>query len=215
MSQACPLCQTAAKAFLKANGKTYYRCGECHLRFVDPAAHPNRDAELGQYLHHENEVDDPGYRRFLSRLANPLLEVLTPASDGLDYGCGPGPALAAMMQEAGHRMAVWDPFFAPDPAPLSQHYDFVTCTEVAEHFHSPAQEFARLDALIKPGGHLGLMTCFQTEDDRFAHWHYRKDPTHVVFYRAETMRWIALKFGWKVVFPRKDVAIMFKAGTNS
>ena len=37
--------------------------------------------------------------------------------------------------------------------------------------------------LVRPGGWLAVMTCFQTDDARFAGWHYRKDPTHVVFYR--------------------------------
>ena len=61
----------------------------------------------------------------------------------------PVPALAAMLTEAGHRMALYDPFFAPDPAPLAV-YDFVTCTEAAEHFHHPAAEFARLRAWCGP-----------------------------------------------------------------
>jgi taurine dioxygenase len=56
----------------------------------------------------------------------------------------PGPALAAMLREAGHEVALYDPFFAPDPAPLAAIYDFVTCTETAEHFHDPRAEFARL-----------------------------------------------------------------------
>ena len=41
------------------------------------------------------------------------------------------------------------------------------------------------------------MTCFQNADDRFATWHYRRDPTHVVFYREETFAWLAAHFGWE------------------
>ena len=57
------------------------------------------------------------------------------------------------------------------------------------------------------------MTCFQTEDSRFANWHYRKDPTHVVFYRAETFHWIGRKLGLSVHIPAKDVAILFQNKT--
>ena len=64
-------------------------------------------------------MNDAGYRRFLSKLADPLMARLAPGARGLDYGCGPGPALAAMLREAGHEVALYDPFFAPDPAPLS------------------------------------------------------------------------------------------------
>ena len=40
-----------------------------------------------------------------------------------------------------------------------------------------------LSYLVRPGGWTGVMTCFQTDDARLAHCHYRRDPTHVVFYR--------------------------------
>ena len=211
-STSCPLCTADAEHFLHVDAKDYFRCHLCALRFVDPSARPEREVEYRHYLHHENEVDDPRYRHFLSRLANPLLEVLPSGSGGLDYGCGPGPALAAMLREAGHRVTIYDPFFANDPSTLEQSYDFVTCTEVAEHFHDPAAEFRRLVGLLKPNGILGLMTCFQTEDARFSNWHYRKDPTHVVFYQMRTILWIAEKHGLFVKFPVKDVAIMFRSG---
>ena len=46
------------------------------------------------------------------------------------------------------------------------------------------------------------------DDARFAQWHYRKDPTHVVFYRAATFRWLAARHGWSCAFPVKDVVLM-------
>lgn len=207
-AHACPVCAAASGHFLSITGRDYFRCPACQARFLDPALHPTHDEEQAHYLNHENDPDDPGYRHFLSKLACPLMARLSPASRGLDYGCGPGPALAAMLREAGHDVALYDPFFAPDPAPLSDTYDFVTCTEVAEHFHRPAQEFDRLRRLVRPGGWLAIMTCFQTEDARFADWHYRKDPTHVVFYRAETFRCLAAVWGWVCEVPVKDVVLM-------
>lgn len=204
----CPVCTAPADHFLSVDARDYFRCPTCRAKFLDPVQLPTRDAEYAHYLHHKNDPDDPRYRRFLSRLAEPLMMRLAPASHGLDYGCGPGPALAAMLREAGHDVALHDPFFAPDPAPLSGIYDFVTCTEVAEHFHHPDRDFARLRGLVRPGGWLAIMTCFQTEDARFAHWHYRKDPTHVVFYREETFRHMAGTWGWTCEIPAKDVALM-------
>lgn len=208
---ACPVCRAVEpRYFLKIQEQEYWRCVRCEARFLDPAHLPSRDVELAQYQLHENQVDDPGYRRFLAKLAQPLLDRLAPGACGLDYGCGPGPALAAMLREAGHEMALYDPFFAPDRGPLERTYNFITCTEVAEHFHHPAQEFDRLDALLRPGGWLGVMTCFQTDDARFADWHYRKDPTHVVFYRAETLQLVATDRSWSCEIPVKDVALMRK-----
>ncbi|HMB11641.1 methyltransferase domain-containing protein [Saliniramus sp.] len=214
-SPPCPLCRSeSAQGFVTVAGRDYYRCPLCALRFLDPAHHPDRETERACYALHENNPEDPRYRAFLARLAAPLLAELSPDASGLDYGSGPGPALAAMLREAGHRVALYDPLFAPDTGALQTTYDFVTCTETAEHFHDPASEFARLDALLRPGGLLGLMTIFQNDDARFASWHYRRDPTHVVFYREETMHWIANRFGWHCTIPRPDVVLMRKPGIS-
>ena len=210
----CPVCETApTRPFLRVDDLDYLRCDTCQARFLDPARRPAAPAERAHYLHHENRVDDPGYRRFLSKLAEPLLARLPgPGLRGLDYGCGPGPALAAMLREAGHSVALYDPFFFPAPEPLRRTYDFITCTEVVEHFHHPAAEFRRLAALLRPGGLLGIMTCFQTDDARFAQWHYRRDPTHVVFYREATFHAIAARHGWVCEVPGKDVVMMRMGG---
>jgi hypothetical protein len=117
-----------------------------------------------------------------------------------------------MLTEAGHVVRFYDPFFRPDAAALRQTYDFITCSEVAEHFHRPAREFAWLNTRLRPGGWLGIMTCFQTDDERFADWHYRRDLTHVVFYRLETFQHLAGRFGWRCEIPAKGVVLMQKAG---
>lgn len=207
----CPVCISASvRPFMHVGGRDYLRCEACEATFLLPGQRPAAALERAEYRLHRNDADDPGYRRFLARLAEPLRARLAPAAQGLDYGCGPGPALAAMLRAAGHPMQVWDPFFAADPAPLARRYDFVTCTEVVEHFHDPAAEFARLDGLLRPGGWLGLTTCFQTDDARFAGWHYRRDPTHVVFYRAATFHVIARRFGWRCEIPARNVVLMRK-----
>lgn len=204
----CPVCTSPATHFLQAEGRDYFWCWACQARFLDPAWYPSPGAEHSTYLLHENDPHDPRYRRFLSKLADPLMARLARMSQGLDYGCGPGPALAQMLREAGHDVALFDPFFVPDPAPLNNTYDFITCTEAAEHFHHPAKEFGRLRKLVRPGGWLAIMTRFQTDDAGFANWHYRKDPTHVVFYSEDTFRYVANLWGWTCEFPVKDVALM-------
>lgn len=210
----CPVCRAAnPAAFGVFDGKRYWRCDTCKARGLNPAHYPDAATERAEYDRHENAVDDTGYRRFLNRLAAPLFARLAPGARGLDYGCGPGPALVAMLREAGHDVALYDPFYAPDTTPLLEKYDFITCSEVAEHFHRPAEEFDRLGAMLHPGGWLAVMTCFQTDDARFAGWHYRKDPTHVVFYRAETFGTLAAARGWSCEVPCKDVALMKVPGS--
>lgn len=97
-----------------------------------------------------------------------------------------------------------------DPIVLADTYDFISCTEVVEHFHRPADEFRRPDRLLASGGWLAVMTCLQTDDTRFANWHYRRDPTHVVFYREVTFQRLARHHGWSCAFPDTNVCLMRK-----
>lgn len=176
---------------------------------------PDADAEAAQYRLHRNDVNDQGYRRFLTKLVGPLAQRLPDGAHGLDFGCGPGPVGAVMLRERGFAVAEFDPLFAPDQTVLNRQYDFILCSEVFEHFHHPAREIARLDDLLKPGGWLGVMTGFEQPEQDFATWHYRRDPTHVVFYRETTLQWIADDRGWELVVPGRNVALFrqrFQAG---
>ena len=193
-------------------GRHYYRCPGCMATFLSPGQRPDATTEKAVYDDHRNEIHDPGYRRFLGKLASGLIPLLPPGARGMDFGCGPGPALVAMLQESGFDAVGYDPWYYPDQGLLSETYDFITCTEVVEHLHDPAGTFRLLDECLKHGGWLGVMTCFQTDDARFAAWHYRRDPTHVVFYREATMRVLAARFGWECRIPRKDVALFRKTG---
>ncbi len=211
MNDRCIVCGAfAANHFACLGGRSYRRCDTCQATFLDPAQRVTPEEEYARYCQHRNQPGDEKYRRFLSKLADPLLKRLAPRANGLDYGCGPGPALAGMLREAGHRMNLFDPYFHPDPKPLDDPYDFITCTETIEHFHLPAGEFSRFDRMLRPGGWLAVMTCFLTDDVRFASWHYRRDPTHVVFYREATLAHIARGFGWTCEIPVRDVALMQK-----
>ena len=208
----CAVCRSPrTRPFLEIGAQRYFRCERCAATLLDPACFLAPADERAHYDTHENDPADPGYRTFLSRLADPLLARLAPGQTGLDYGCGPGPALATMLREAGHTMATYDPFYDRNADALSAAYDFITCTETIEHFHRPNDEFRRLDGLLRPGGILAVMTMFQTDDGRFAGWHYRKDPTHVVFYREQTLQVIAGDFGWTCDFPAPNVAFFVKS----
>ena len=207
----CPLCSNGtAEAFVRWHDRDYLRCRTCRLIWLTPEQRPDAMAERAYYATHENDECDQGYRRFLGRLTEHLIPQLAAGATGLDYGCGPGPALAGMLREHGFTMQTWDPLFAPDPAPLQQQYDFVTCTETAEHFHHPGAEFERLNSLLRPGGLLGLMTSFPPPAEDFPGWHYVRDPTHVCFYGPETLGWIAERHGWRLEIPVKNVAIFWK-----
>lgn len=212
----CRVClQRKAFLFYSEPGRDYWRCNSCLATFLDSSQLPEAGQEYQRYCEHDNDPQDPKYRKFLSKLANPLLQRLRPGSRGLDYGCGPGPALAWILREAGHWVRLYDPFFYPQKALLQQGYEFVLCSEVVEHFHDPHQEFQLLKSLLLSGGWLGIMTSFQTRDKDFACWRYRQDPTHVVFYKEETLRLLARLLGLKCEVPRKNVVLMQRPGSSA
>ncbi|MCF6321620.1 MAG: class I SAM-dependent methyltransferase [Rhizobiaceae bacterium] len=207
----CPVCLGSSTAkFAHIDEKIYWRCEDCQARFLDPVQRLSPGDEHAHYLHHENNVDDTSYQKFLQKAATPLLEKLAPHCHGLDYGCGPGPALAHMLTQSGHKVRLYDPYFYNNIEALGDRYDFITCTETAEHFFHPANEFERFNKILKPGGWLVVMTCFQSDDAKFTNWYYRQDPTHVVFYRHETFQWLANHHNWSCEFPVTNVVLMQK-----
>src|SRR5690554_5724187 len=196
----CPLCTSLdTRHFHRDRRRDYFRCESCRLVFVPPEQHLSPEQEKAVYDQHQNRPDDPGYRRFLSRLFEPLAQRLAPGARGLDFGAGPGPTLSVMFEEAGHSMTIYDPYYAPDSSLLvcrnEPSYDFITATEVAEHLAAPGYEFARLAALLPEGVWLGLMTkCIVSERD-LAKWHYLLDRAHVCFVGEASFEWLAQRLG--------------------
>jgi hypothetical protein len=211
-ARSCPLCGGAARAFFSGEGRDYRRCVTCALTFLDASQHADPARERARYAEHRNGPGDPGYREFLERVLAPLRARLAPGAEGLDYGCGPGPAASVIMGEHGFPTADFDPLFLNDASKLTRAYDFIVCTEVLEHLRRPADDLARLDGLLKPGGVLGVMTGVLEDDAAFPGWWYRRDFTHIAFYRPETLEWIARSRGWTLTRPSRDAALFKKAG---
>jgi hypothetical protein len=210
--QACVLCTQASPLLTKDRHRAYFHCPQCDLIFSDSAGHLDPAAEKARYEKHQNEPADPRYRRFLNRLAQPLLARLRPAMRGLDYGCGPAPTLSLLLEEAGMVMSVYDPYYAAEQRVLAGPYDFVTCTEVVEHFRSPAGDWALLTGLLVPGGWLAIMTSLVSDRSRFLQWRYKDDPTHVCFYSAVTIGWLGARFGLTVHHVDDKVVLFQKSG---
>jgi cyclopropane fatty-acyl-phospholipid synthase-like methyltransferase len=164
--------------------------------------------EKAEYDLHQNSPDDQGYRQFLSRIFEPVHGRLAPGSHGLDFGSGPGPTLSVMFEEVGHRMAIYDPFYSADTSPLSARYDFVTASEVVEHFRDPAVDLNRIWSCVKPDGLLAIMTKLALDREAFARWHYKNDRTHICFFSRETFEWLATEWNVDLDFAGDDVVLL-------
>lgn len=166
--------------------QSYWHCLECRGVFVAAVDRLPLAAERACYRNHQNDPADPAYRRFLQPAFAAVVGVVKAGDAGLDFGCGPGPALAALLTEAGYEMSLYDPMFVPDETIWQRRYDFITMTEVAEHLHDPAGVLAKIYRLINPGGTLVVMTKQLVSRELFGAWYYKNDPTHVAFFSHDT-----------------------------
>jgi SAM-dependent methyltransferase len=207
----CILCGSSQTTFYAEDQvRSYRKCAKCDLVFVPRSFWLDPGEEKDRYDLHENDPEDEGYRRFLSYLSKPLLKRLDPDSHGLDFGSGPGPTLSLMIQEEGHSVDLYDPFYADDPTVFDRSYDFITATEVIEHLYNPREELDRLWALLNPGGYLAIMTQLVIDRDAFLNWHYKDDDTHVAFYSKSTFRWLADRFQAILEFLPHNVMLLQK-----
>ncbi|QSX34273.1 class I SAM-dependent methyltransferase [Shewanella avicenniae] len=208
----CPLCgDSAAKQPVAARVKRdYVRCEKCWLIFMLPSSRLSLDDERAYYATHENNPEDSGYLKFLSRLTTPLSPYLVTGMHGLDFGCGPGPAMPTLLAPLQVTLDNYDPYFFP--IVLKPKYDFITSTECFEHFHQPGLELDKLVALLPNGGVLAVMTDSWQSEAQFYDWHYTRDPTHVSFFHRRSYDWICQHYGLTLLeWQAPRVAIMARA----
>ena len=207
----CVLCGSLKIRYYTADRyRAYVICRECALVFVPAPYRISEAREKARYDLHKNHPDDPGYRKFLSRLFTPVCSRLAEGASGLDFGCGPGPALAAMFREQGYAMDTYDKYYACNPTVFEKRYDFITASEVIEHLHHPGRELERLWAMLKTDGILGIMTKLVHSRQAFEKWHYKNDETHVCFFSKATFQWLADTWQAPVEFADKDVVLFHK-----
>ncbi|GLR63607.1 2-polyprenyl-3-methyl-5-hydroxy-6-metoxy-1,4-benzoquinol methylase [Marinospirillum insulare] len=181
---------------------------------MPPSFHWDKLAEIAIYQQHENNPNDLGYRKFLDRMKQPMLQqlaLLNKPKDkikGLDFGCGPGPTLSLMFEEAGICCTNYDLYFANHPTKLQEQYDFIVSTEVFEHLAQPAAVISQLVSCLKPQGVLGIMTQRPTSLVAFQTWRYLVDPTHISFFSEVCFNWLAKHWQLEQVYLSKDVILL-------
>lgn len=206
----CPLCGYVSAPFAQLQRRRYHRCAHCELVFMNPRDRLETAEEKAVYDQHENRPDDTGYRRFVMPLFEAVRPHLKAGASGLDFGCGAGSALTALLNEAGYPTLGYDPFYADYPDRLARFYDFVVCSEAAEHFYTPAETFALMAARLKTGGTLGVMTAFAPGAAAFKNWRYARDETHVAFYTPATFGFLAQKLGLTLMRCADNIALFQK-----
>ncbi|MCL1138110.1 class I SAM-dependent methyltransferase [Shewanella pneumatophori] len=207
----CPLCQQPQlQLFHQDKFRDYMRCQHCALVSVPSQFLLNAADEKAIYDQHQNDANDLGYRKFLSRALDPVLARVDKSASGLDFGCGPGPTISVMAAEQGFEISNYDLYYFNQPEKLAKQYDFITMTEVIEHVADAQALLTCLDSLLKPGSILLVMTKRVTDVTAFSKWHYKNDLTHINFYSTATFEWIAQQYGWALEVLGNDVVLFTK-----
>ena len=194
----CLLCKESTTRQLEL-APQFYHCISCSTVFRDSQFFISPEKEKERYLLHENDVANAQYQAFVSPIVTAVCNRFNPPSLGLDFGAGTGPVITELLRDKGYQMNLWDPFFHTDNSVLEQKYEFIVCCEVIEHFHNPTTEFQLMKRLLVPGGTLFCKTSLILKKISFEDWHYKNDPTHVIFYSEENLKWIQQHVGFSEV----------------
>jgi len=190
MKMKCQLCNKETESFIdvKTNIK-YYQCLYCKCVFKSPECHQNFAAQKERYNLHENDENDAGYQAYFKRFLDFTLPLVGQPETALDFGCGRSSLLASLLEKEGISCDYFDPIYHPGTLNDSKKYELIVSTEVFEHLHQPREVFDSLLERLEKGGYLALQTQFHPNDiERFKKWYYHQDPTHIVFFTAQTFR---------------------------
>ena len=208
----CKICGSSNLELLDIQNK-YYHCQECEVIFIDPAEIVAPTEEKERYEGHDNNHQNEGYVKMFENFIDDLIQPninLKEINDVLEFGCGPGPVLADLLESEGLKVNRYDPYFFPDKVFLDKKYDLITSTEVFEHFSDPVKEMELLTSHLREDSYLAVMTSFHPGPEEFEDWWYKWDPTHIVFYNQNTFKKIASAFDLEIVYTDREKYILFK-----
>ena len=221
---ACKICaQNTSLIFDEQLEVEYYYCVNCRFISRDEEKSLSPEQEKQRYLLHNNTRADSGYVDMLNAF---IEQSITPFHTGietvLDFGSGPNPVLAQLLEEKGCRVDIYDIYFAPVEVYRDKTYDLIVCTEVIEHLTNPLAVLRLLREHLKPGGILAIMTLFHPVYERssspeqlpcervFKEWWYRRDPTHISFFRPETFYYIAKLLDFTILMMDQRNTVSFQ-----
>lgn len=198
----CIICNSSTTNF----AFDFFKCNLCNFIFRDPNKLLSTELEKQRYQKHSLDPSDQGHISFLQPTINYVLNNFSPNQMGLDYGCGQAKTLAKQLLLNQYKIATYDLFFDPNPAIFKTKYDYITCTEVIEHFKLPIPEFQKIFSILKPNSQLICQTnLFDETKINFDSWWYKNDPTHNSFYSTKNLKLIAEFFNKEILMQENFV----------
>jgi len=197
----CHICSKPTVAFThEKTNITYYHCKVCEYIFKSPEYYQDLEMQKERYNLHENNEEDAGYIAYFQRFLDFVLPLVGKPQNALDFGCGRTSLLATLLEKEGMACDYFDPIYHPSTLDSDKKYDLIVSTEVFEHLHQPSVVFEHLLQRLNEGGYLAIQTEFHSnEQESFKKWWYPQDPTHIVFFRAQTFKVLCEKYGCRCI----------------
>jgi 2-polyprenyl-3-methyl-5-hydroxy-6-metoxy-1,4-benzoquinol methylase len=197
----CHICNQRTETFVhEKTNITYYHCKPCEYIFKSPECYQDLQKQKERYNLHENNAEDAGYIAYFQRFLDFILPLVGKPQNALDFGCGRTSLLATLLKKEGIACDYFDPIYHPNTLDSNKKYDLIVSTEVFEHLHQPRMVFKSLLERLDRGGYLAIQTEFHSNEKvSFKKWWYPQDPTHIVFFRAQTFKVLCEKFGCECI----------------
>lgn len=212
MCYKCKICGSDTRKIHHQKFGIYYYCDTCEFISKDEKFRISTEEELEIYNNHNNSIDDPEYvEYFYNFLEDAVFKYVNEGKEGFDFGSGPSPVLAQILERYhDYKMDIYDFFYAKKKVYIGKQYDLITSTEVVEHLKDPISYFKLFAELMKDDGVLAIMTLFhQNDDEHFKEWYYIRDRSHISFYTPKTFKYIARKTGLKIIHTNHKRYITF------
>jgi len=204
----CLICDKECERFEDTRWRIeYYECYSCGFVMKSTKNFSSFSEQKQRYDLHNNNQESEGYRAYFERFVNFLLPHINQPQNALDFGCGASSLLAQILTHNQISTDFYDPIYHPKEVYKDKKYDLIVSVEVFEHLHTPKEIFKMLVDHLNPKGYLAIQTAFYAEDrERFLNWHYRLDPTHVLFFSLKSLAVLATEFEMKII--KSDVKQM-------
>lgn len=210
----CKICNGPARELIHpTTDQRFYRCGQCDFVFKSEAHLLSAADELREYDLHTNSIEDYSYVEYFKRFVEAaVVGYATIGRKGLDFGSGPSPVLAQILErDYGYDMDIYDLFYATEKVYQNRCYDLITSTEVVEHLADPLAFFKFARDHLREDGLLAVMTRFHPEEDEaILKSHYLRDMTHISFFSLKTMETVAALNNLEIVYTDHKRYITFR-----
>lgn len=209
----CKICQNNTISFFHQSlSKDYFYCNACEFISLHDTFVVDLEKEKAQYGNHHNSLENEGYVKMFEDFMDLFWDRLTCKEiHALDFGSGPTPVLAKLLERRGATVDCYDKFYQPETIFEMQTYDLITSTEVFEHLENPLETLKMLTNHLKPNGIIAIMTLFHPNNtELFLKWWYPRDPTHISFFTCKTLDILGEKCGLKRISEDGKRVIVFQ-----